>query len=397
MRISTRAFHESAIEAMNRQQARLAQTQNQIATGLRFSSPADDPVAAVQAAGIERELSAQDQYRRNANLVSIRLSYEEAALADIGSLVQRARELAVQGNNSVLDSRSRQMLATEIRGIRNELMAVANRRDPAGEYLFAGLASLTQPFADVNGSVIYSGADSSRTVQISAERSVSDGHSGARVFEQIPAGNGNFSVSAAPTNNGTGYASAGAVIDPATWTGSDYQIDFVAADSWQVSDAAGTIVASGSYTPGSAIGFDGAEIEINGQPAAGDSFEIAGAGSVSAFVALDDLATALEDPLPDSAALARATTAITRSIAQLDELVDNTLTVRAEVGVRLSAAQLAEDSQAQRGVDLEQGLSRIRDLDYAAAVSHMNQQLLTLQAAQQSYTRMTQLSLFNYL
>jgi flagellar hook-associated protein 3 FlgL len=73
------------------------------------------------------------------------------------------------------------------------------------------------------------------------------------------------------------------------------------------------------------------------------------------------------------------------------------LNVRAEVGARLS---MLDDVQAARedfNVEVQRNLSNLQDIDYAEAISRMNRQMLGLQAAQQSYTRVSQLSLFNYL
>jgi len=48
-------------------------------------------------------------------------------------------------------------------------------------------------------------------------------------------------------------------------------------------------------------------------------------------------------------------------------------------------------------LNLKTNLSTVEDLDYAAAITKMNQQLLSLEAAQSSFSKISQLSLFNYL
>jgi flagellar hook-associated protein 3 FlgL len=71
--------------------------------------------------------------------------------------------------------------------------------------------------------------------------------------------------------------------------------------------------------------------------------------------------------------------------------------MRAEVGTRLHTIDGAQETLADRKVELESATSQLRDLDYAEAVSRMNQQLVGLQAAQASYSKIAQLSLFDYL
>ena len=70
---------------------------------------------------------------------------------------------------------------------------------------------------------------------------------------------------------------------------------------------------------------------------------------------------------------------------------------RAEVGSRLNAIDQAADTRGAESVDLQSLLSDLRDVDYAEAVSRLNQEYTGLQAAQAAYTKISQLSLFDYL
>jgi flagellar hook-associated protein 3 FlgL len=71
--------------------------------------------------------------------------------------------------------------------------------------------------------------------------------------------------------------------------------------------------------------------------------------------------------------------------------------VRADVGSRLSAIDSATSTREDEAVDLQSLLSDLRDVDYASAISKLNQEYTGLQAAQAAYTRIAQLSLFDYL
>ena len=85
------------------------------------------------------------------------------------------------------------------------------------------------------------------------------------------------------------------------------------------------------------------------------------------------------------------------AIANLDQALDRMVGVRAEVGARLSAIDSAAATREDEAVDLQALLSDLRDVDYAEAISKLNQQYAGLQAAQAAYTRIAQLSLFDYL
>jgi flagellar hook-associated protein 3 FlgL len=85
------------------------------------------------------------------------------------------------------------------------------------------------------------------------------------------------------------------------------------------------------------------------------------------------------------------------TLTQLDQALDHVSSVRSEVGSRLASLDETANSRDEQKVDLTKALSDIRDLDYAQAVTQLNLQLAGLQAAQSSYTKIAQLSLFDYL
>ncbi|NBU26079.1 MAG: flagellar hook-associated protein 3, partial [Gammaproteobacteria bacterium] len=157
MRISTTGSLQGQVEALARLKADLQRTQSQVSAGTKLLTVADDPVAAARVQDGERWLSAADQYQRNGELARSRLGLQEGALADATDLLTRVRELAVQGGNGALDRTARNSIATEVRTLSEQLLQIANRRSPSGEYLFAGNSSATAPFAIQAGAAQYAG------------------------------------------------------------------------------------------------------------------------------------------------------------------------------------------------------------------------------------------------
>ncbi|HEV8329970.1 MAG TPA: flagellar hook-associated protein FlgL [Steroidobacteraceae bacterium] len=398
MRISTAGIHHAALTALLSQQSVLSQTQGQIASGKRVQTPADDPVAAVHIMELQRALSESDQFDRNADMAKSRLTLEEQALADANTLMQRVHELTVQGNNASVDPASRKMLATEVRSRLKELMDIANRRDANGEYLFSGFATLTQPFAQTGSTISYFGDQGARALQIGQDQRVVDGHSGTDAFMAITEGNGTFVTNATAGNAGSGVIAGGTLANPAQWVQGDYTLRFTSATGdYEIVDSAATVVATGTYTENSTISFNGANLDMTGMPAQNDSFSIARSRSQDVFTTLSNLAATLESSTATTADRAQFNSSMATALQQLDQASDHLLSVRAEVGTRLSAIDGAQEALADRKVELETTTSQLRDLDYAEAVSRMNQQLVGLQAAQASYSKIAQLSLFDYL
>jgi flagellar hook-associated protein 3 FlgL len=398
MRISTQSIHHAALTALLNQQSVLSKTQTQIASGKRVQTPADDPVAAVHIMELQRALAESEQFDRNADMAKGRLTLEEQALADAGTLITRVRELTIQGNNGSVDPASRRMLATEVRSRLKELMDIANRRDANGEYLFSGYATQTQPFAQSGGSIAYFGDQGNRALQVGTDQRVVDGHSGIDAFMAVTEGNGTFVTTATAGNAGNGVIGGGTLVDPAQWVPGDYTLRFTSATGdYEIVDSAATVVATGTYTADSAISFNGANISMTGMPAQNDSFSIARSRSEDMFTTLSNLADALESSTVTPAERAQFNSNMATILQQLDQVGDHLLSVRAEVGTRLSSIDGAQEALADRKVELESMTSQLRDLDYAEAVSRMKQQLVGLQAAQASYSKIAQLSLFDYL
>jgi flagellar hook-associated protein 3 FlgL len=399
-RISTAGFYYGALNALLDAQSQLAKTQSQVASGKRILTPADDPVGATRMQDLLQQLSGNEQYARNIVSARNRLSLEDQTLTDVGDELNRIRELTVQASNDTLDVNSRRMIQTEISGRLAALVDVANRRDAQGEYLFAGLASSTQPFARGPAGVTYQGDQGQRLQQISDTQRVADGDSGFDVFQRIGEGNGTFVTAAAPTNTGTGSIGVGSVTDRAAWSGGNFTLQFVSGSNWQVVDGTlpvPNVLAAGAYVSGQAISFNGIQFAVNGQPAAGDQFTVRPAGNTDLFSTLDRLVATLGTNTDDPVARAQFRTALDGSLAQLDRSLDHILDVRARVGTRLNTIETAESAQQDTDLTLQSLLSDVRDLDYAEAVTRLAQQSAGLQAAQQSLAKVGQLSLFDYL
>jgi flagellar hook-associated protein 3 FlgL len=401
MRLSTQSFFTGSLAAMQMQSAELAKIQNQVASGRRVNTPADDPIAAVHILELERAQSESEQFGKNSTLIKNRLTLEEHALSDTGTLMTRIRELTLEASNiGTLSDSDRQSIATELTSRLAELQDIANRQDGNGEYLFSGFSTLTKPFAGGGaGPVSYVADQGSRLVQVSATQRVADSHSGFDVFMEVPEGNGTFATAVTAANTGSGAIDVGSVINSASWVPDNYTITFTAANAWQVTDGAtpANVVATGAYTSGAPIEFNGVRVAINGAPAVGDSFSVTRSRSEDIFSTVGGIISALKQPAGSPAANAKLASALQGSLQQIDQASDHFLSVRSEVGARLSTLDSAESARESLDIDLAGSLSDLRDLDYAEALTKLNQRLVGLQAAQMSYSQISQLSLFNYL
>jgi len=164
LRITAANAFESSITNLQRRQQDLIDEQDRLTSGKRVQVASDDPVAAARA---ERALATM--VRSEANQRALEASRNvtqqtEAALGDAGELMQQARETVVNAGNGSYGDSDRQTLADKLKGIRDQLLVVANRDDGAGSYLFGGQGTKAPPFVDATGGVQYQGSSGQTTV-----------------------------------------------------------------------------------------------------------------------------------------------------------------------------------------------------------------------------------------
>lgn len=435
IRLSTKTIFEQGLFNLQRSQAEVFQTQDQISSGRRVRTPADDPVVAARALEIEQSQAISKQYLRNNDSAEAALSTGENALANAVSLLQDVRTLAVGAGNGALSPNELKNLAAELRGRYQELLGIANTTDGNGLYLFSGYQGNTRPFSETSpGNVAYMGDQGARLVQISPSRQIAISDPGSDVFQRIKNGNGTFYTAAGAANGGTGVVDPGTVSNPAAWNASGNSKNFTVrfhvdstvnppVTTYDIVDNVSNLslltgaapAASGpylrTYTEGSTIAlrrqsppdtnpaaFDfGAEISVKGAPATGDTFTVRASVNEDVFTTLNDLIGALENAQTGAVGNARLANGINTALSNFDRGIDNLLRVQSSVGARLRETDDAYSSQDDLIAQYEQTLSDLRDLDYAKAISDLARQQLTYEAAQKTFAQVQTLSLFQYL
>ena len=397
MRITNGIIQSQFLAAVNQMQTNLAQTQNQIALGQAFTTPSQDPVAAGTVNNYNLALAQSQQFDRNSNVAQNRLGLEDNALSQYQSALQSIRDLALQANNSSQTDQNRSAIAVQVQQIRDTLLSIANSQDGNGEYLFSGFSSKTQPFNLTATGATYVGDQGQRELQIAVGRTVADGDTGATVFDQLKTGNGVFEATAGAANTGSGVLGASTVIDPTAYDGGTYAINFTAPGTFEVRDSANALVTSGSFTSGQTISFKGLQVTLTGQPAANDTFSVGPSKNQDIFATVQNLLNALQSSTANPAGTARLNNAIGTGINNIDQALQQSSTVRSSVGSRLNAIDAQTTLGSNQQLQLKSMISQLQDLDYASALTRLNQQMTSLSAAQQSYALTQGLSLFKYL
>ena len=446
MRVSTSQIFDNGTSSILRNQASLFKFQNQLSTGRRVLTPADDPVASAQALVTTQAKEINKQYVENQGNAESKLGLLEGSLTGTTDILHAVRERAVQLGNAALTDKERRFIADELQNRLDDLLALANGQDGEGKYLFSGFQGATLPFAKTgnpapapfdatNPVVQYFGDQGERKLQVEAARTLGISAAGSDVFMKIPNGNGTFAVSANAANAGTALADPGTVLDIQKWNASpvqpqDFEIRFAVDNTVipavtyynLVDNASGNSMFSNAaptagppfagdwkvFTSGQPISFSGLnaafgtdlgiQVEVGGAPANGDRFTVETSRNQSVFDTLQNLIAIAGTQIPVSPAGNTAfMNLLTQQISALDQSLDNVLRVQASVGARMNEIDALQSAASDLDLQYSERLSNLQDLDYAKTISDLSRQQLQLEAAQQSFVRVTSLSLFDLI
>lgn len=396
MRISTANAYDLSIDQLSRRQADLSSVQEQLSTTKRVNRASDDPAAAARA---ERALAAEmrvDANQRAVDASENAMALTEGALGDANDLLQQARDALVKAGNASYSDAERRGLSDELAGLRKQLLAVSNRTDGAGTYLFAGQAGDAPPFIDAAGGVQYRGANGD--VESLSGESLPLTIDGEQAWMRARSGNGVFEAVAA-TSTGTAWVDSGRVTNPQLVTGSTYSIQFTVTagvTSYAIlQDGNPTAVTNAPFKPGQAVQIDGLSVNITGSPASGDNFELRPSQpDQSVFDVLDRAIAELATPMRTAGQIAQSNssniTALDASMGQLSAArtrVGETLNRIESVTGRLDDSRLA--SQTER--------AGAEGLDMVKAISEFQNKQTGYDAALKSYAMVQKISLFNYV
>ncbi|MBD3767987.1 MAG: flagellar hook-associated protein FlgL, partial [Gammaproteobacteria bacterium] len=138
MRISTPQINFNGIEGFRKHAEELYNIQEKLSSGQRVNRPGDDPVAAARIYVIDKSIKQLDQWNANGLYAQGKLELEDTTLTNFIDVMQRIRELTIYGMNDTQNVNGRRAIAAEMRGLLENLKALANTQDSNGEYIFAG-------------------------------------------------------------------------------------------------------------------------------------------------------------------------------------------------------------------------------------------------------------------
>jgi len=306
MQISTAFIFDRATTQMSNAMNALSKSQAQIATGKQILNPSDAPDQAAMMARIKATIARQDNYSKALDTVQARLDLESTTLSSASDVLVRIKELAIQATNGTQGTVSRTAIATEMQGLRNQLLSLANARDTTGNYIFAGSKVSTPAFqADATGAVSYQGDQTRMNIAVGDQRQLPLNRPGTNAFVRV------VRTDTDGVSSGTGF-----------------------------------------------------------------------------FQAVDDLITAVKS---------NDKSVMQRGLTEMDALHTGVVLAQADSGTSMKVVEQQGIMLDDTKITLKTALSKVEDLDMATAITQMQKQMVSLEAAQASFAKISQLSLFKYI
>lgn len=306
MKISNSQLFDTSIGQMTQKQSEISQMQAKLASGKQLVKPSDDAHKAALIQRLNSAMQRQDVFESSLNRADNRLATEETAVMGAENILQRIRELAIQGTNGGLNDSDRSTIAKEVNSLRDSLFSLSNTQDTSGNYIFSGTAVKSPAYViGEDDAITYQGNQNQTSVDISETRRVAINRPGDQVFSSVV----------------------------------------------RISDDEGS----------ESIGF---------------------------FKVLSDFSNALTSGNGEG---------LSQGLTEISALTDDMASSLADLGSRMNTIDSQRDVLADTKLRYQELLSNAEDLDYATAVTKLSSQILSLEAAQASFAKISQLNLFDYL
>ena len=422
MKISTKLFNQQQVSRFGKLNEEIQSLQNKISTGKNIVQASDDPIGAVNLSGLQQVKERFGQYSRNADNAINRLTIADTALQSVTTLMVRAKELAIQAANDTFGAQDREALALELEEMKNEMFSVANSTDSSGAFIFGGYHTNTQPFQKDNDlNIVYKGDRGTNAVSVSETRTIGTTLDGGSVFMAVKSGNAVSpmftilediinSIRTASESVVEASAIGKATLQINNENPGNYSFNLSDSSSsvdisvdLPSSDLSGLVTAINAAGLNITATLSGSTITLvddNNGPITIKDLQIEGIDrsektpkSFLTFDAVDGAGTSLGHPQT----VYDKNQTIQNRLDDIKSVQEHIANQKAVIGARTNSLERQKELLAQRNIQVSEDMSEISDSDLAALVTELQGQITGLQASQQAFVKISNLSLFQYL
>ena len=415
MTISTSLFFSKAVSLMSQNQTDLATMQEKVATGKEIVRASDGVDKALNISRLKSGISKLEAYENSLNMVGDRLKIEESYLQGTADTLTEIKTLVIQGANATYDTGDREVIALQINELVNEIQSLANGTDASGNYVFGGTRTRTEPYQkDSSGVIRYRGDQVETAVNFTDTRESMIGRAGPDVYQSVFTGRRlnvvegiyDLNIGSISVGDVLSLTIDGETIEYTAVTGDNAfsvaqhfydeiqgSIDLARFENFTVSLSGTSIQMVAS--DGVARDITKSSVKVSGGTA-GQTVEVSPTQvpdpgrreRVEFFEALYSVVDRMRLGTQDE---------IQNTIDYLDQMIDQSTLGLADIGVERGAIDAEIELNQDLRATLKASLSSEEDLDYATAITELQAKMMALEAAQSSFAKISNLSVFNFL
>lgn len=413
MTIGDALFARLAIRGFSTLSAEVGETQSRIASGVNDPRASADPARATELSALRDMRARLDTREGLARTAADRLSLTDEALSGLSDNIRQLKEITLRAANDTLSIEAEGALRSEAVMIRNEMLAIANASDTAGRPLFAGTAG-APAFEQTAAGAVYRGDDGATVAQLGDRNRIATGLPGSQVFGTGPTGlfatiDDTIAALTEPMLSARqGVSAKGLARLDLTRSRAAHEVEVTLtgpAGSARVTldlrlDAPGSpleaINALSTRTGITAVMDDNGksirlvadgEMSVADQRGGDARVPVLTFGQIASDGTAKGPVTGLRPaPLTPNTLVARAEAGINQMAL-----------MRAEAGSLAAAVDKATLSISSQRLTVNQAVASVQDLDVAATITRLQSLMLTEQASQQAFVKISGQSLFNYL
>ncbi|WP_217874743.1 flagellar hook-associated protein FlgL [Pseudoalteromonas shioyasakiensis] len=410
MRISNNMMYKNNLNSILNSQQNVNKAQEQVNTQKRVLTAAEDPSATARALLYNDRIQGNEQFTKNITMLNSRLTTEESVLQNIKGALESAYTLSIQAGNGAYSDIDREGIAEEVKALQSTVLDLMNAKTEDGKFIFSGYQDNTPSYSynSTSGRYEYGGDQGQHKIKVAEGVEIKSSDNGFDTFEKVDArlnvASNDGTVSGGITSSKV-YVTEQADFDK--FHQANYNADPAAAanantlsfitttgtpDTFVVQQA-GVTIDSGSFENGKIV-YKG--IEVNIEPVANGQVDVdlEAPQKENALNTLDDLIAGLTDPNLTQEEFDQV---LADAVVQLNNAKNQVSLVQAGLGGRLNTAEKIERSNGDLDTSNKAAKAELVELDMAEAITELTKQETSLQAAQATFGRLANLSLFDYL
>ncbi|RYV02498.1 flagellar hook-associated protein 3 [Shewanella sp. OPT22] len=394
MRISTSQMFNSNTSSILRHQADTQKSLEQISSGKRVNTAADDPIASKTIDNFNQQNNLIDQFLKNIDYAEGRLANAESSLGEAESLSRNIKDNMLKMNNGTRSQDDLDAIAKDLRSDLDALMSIANSKDESGNYTFSGFNTDSEPFSFTNTDprqIQYAGDDNVKQSMVAEGVLLQTNIPGSQAFMNGANTLGDYSVNYQTGQTGEFHVTAANIDASAASPAASYSLEF------QDDGAGGLEVLVNGTTPitfENPLDIGDVTLEFEGTPAIGDEISLSQQSSISIFDTVEQalsLAESGEMQNPNGQA------EMAQLLDNINQGIDQISTARSVAGVNLKSLETYNSQHEDAKLVNTSAQAKLEDLDMAEAITELQKSQVALQATSSLFSRVSSASLFDYL